>query len=223
MSEGTFRPDLLEGGISGHAAWASGEEAHRTDGPRADARSDEDRSIAWWAHVEPLVQEANEKAEQIRRVVADAQGLVAAALDPVNEALADMNRLMTGLAESLRPPAGRPNVPDVPAGAPRPFGSPDGGVASTASPVATADLPVGSQGHEGVWSEPTTHAVTWPSKDARGHVSVTRLVGPQGHQMDGGRTTATDDDDAALVSTAARLRRAVTDIDWSDLPSASNG
>jgi hypothetical protein len=75
-------------------------------------------------------------------------------------------------------------------------------------------------------TETAPQSVTTPPKwvdwswNAKGPVSV---PGPTSRLGNGGDSGGPDEDDAGLRSATSQLRRAVTDIDWNDLPSASNG
>jgi hypothetical protein len=85
-------------------------------------------------------------------------------------------------------------------------------------------------------AEPSADAsarwVDWPGEAQDGHVAQAAEVEAPAPEASGDGQAPTaewaddaahDEDDAALRSATTQLRRAVTDIDWRDLPSASNG
>ena len=71
-------------------------------------------------------------------------------------------------------------------------------------------------------SAPKPRWVDWPSNGDGGTASNASAETDENETVDG-PSAQSDEDDAALMSTTTQLRRAVTDIDWHDLPSASKG
>jgi hypothetical protein len=92
--------------------------------------------------------------------------------------------------------------------------------ADGAEPAAWSEEPHESEQEQGS-SETSPTWVTWPASDTVGAGSETPAEGAD-HAPDAAGSVQPDEDDAALRSTTSQLRRAVTDIDWNDLPSASS-
>ena len=262
---------------------------------REQAQQEADRMAAWRAEVEPLVDAVNERAKAIQMSIQEAPQRVAAALAPVNSALADVDVVLGRLTEALADRHGNPTGPVGPGGPGGPGGrafdaSVDSGQLEAASfgtlgevmsadpvPSASADAPSEALSAEALPAEaspeeaapaetlpvqtfpaetapaaavPTLHAVqpeqsapeAGPAEPAGDGSTAPRWVDWPGDgqqaQAEGAAPTETgdeqaptaewsedshDEDDAALRSATTQLRRAVTDIDWRDLPSASNG
>jgi hypothetical protein len=87
-----------------------------------------------------------------------------------------------------------------------------------AEPAHPAEELEGSEQDQGS-SETSPTWVTWPATDAVGADTP-----DEGADLapNAAGSAQPDEDDAALRSTTSQLRRAVTDIDWNDLPSASS-
>jgi hypothetical protein len=307
-----------------------------------DAQREVEQMTAWRAQVEPLVHTANEKAVMIQRSVSEVPGRMAEALAPVNDALAEMDQVMTALTAALQRPAAGPSGSGGPTGGSRSLGSFGDGVAvpepvhewveeadgaaqeeqveqpaaeaavaaevaqatevddpvaeaiwgtddadahepaaevtdpfydadaeHPAAPQIDADVnpflehapattsaPEGSEDHEDALSDDgpaeTAAAMTdgdvphpadegqaegssedpsgasppkwvdWPSSDD----AAVAVHSPADGALDasnGAGAAQPDEDDAALRSTTSQLRRAVTDIDWNDLPGTATG
>ncbi len=250
---------------------------------REQAQRESDRMMAWRSQVEPLVQAVNDKAVSIRASIAEVPGRVANALAPVNDALADVDRVLGRLTDVLHERSdgpGGPAGPGGPGGGSRAFGTLGEAIGedreAAPEPMATVhelqeSTPVDSAetatqaASEETWTEasadggaPEAAAETW-SDDAAGGATLGPWVDwptdaskgefePQAEasaetsaEADSARPesapqmaavpdpdpategAAHDEDDVALRSATSQLRRAVTDIDWHDLPSASNG
>jgi hypothetical protein len=122
-----------------------------------------------------------------------------------------------------------PATADIPVAQEAPAGYeavPDGASAEVAGmtihpsePDALAEEPQESEEHGSSETSPTW--VTWPATDAVGVGSETPADDAD-HASNAPASVQPDEDDAALRSTTSQLRRAVTDIDWNDLPSASS-
>lgn len=159
---------------------------------------------------------------------------VAHAEEPIAQAIESADDAHEPAAQAIENTDDSPYLQDEPAAADTPVAQEapaedhavlDGGSAEVpglttgaAEPVAPADEAQGSEQDQGS-RETSPTWVTWPATDAVG--AETSAEGADQAPNAAG-SAQPDEDDAALRSTTSQLRRAVTDIDWNDLPSASS-
>jgi hypothetical protein len=104
----------------------------------------------------------------------------------------------------------------------------DDGPADVAAAMTDGDVPraVGEGQPEGSAEEPSGASppkwVDWPSSEDAA-AAVRSAADGAIDASNGAGAAQPDEDDAALRSTTSQLRRAVTDIDWNDLPGTATG
>jgi hypothetical protein len=99
---------------------------------------------------------------------------------------------------------------------------------TTLHAVQMDEAPVQAEAPEPATEASATRWVDWPGDVAEPETDATPATAEAGTGQSPTSEWAEDpashdEDDAALRSATTQLRRAVTDIDWRDLPSASNG